>query len=62
MGKIDKLILSLLENSDKPLTLVEIANQIGKPSKTVFKSLRKLFDKGKVDCDVKTRRYALAER
>jgi len=61
MGKVDKQIVSLLENSDKPLTLVEIANQIGKPSKTVFKSLRKLFDKGKVDCDAKTRRYTLTK-
>ena len=61
MGKIDKLILSLLENSDKPLTLVEIASQIGKPSKTVFKSLRKLFNEGKVDCDAKTRQYTLAK-
>jgi len=61
MGKVEKQIVSLLENSDKPLTLVEIADQIGKPSKTVFKSLRKLFDKGKVDCDVKTRRYTIAK-
>jgi len=61
MGKVEKQIVSLLETSDKPLTLVEIADQIGKPSKTVFKSLRKLFDKGKVDCDVKTRRYTIAK-
>jgi len=61
MGKIDEQIVSLLENSDKPLTLVEIANQMGKPSKTVFKSLRKLFNEGKVDCDAKTRRYTLAK-
>jgi DNA-binding IclR family transcriptional regulator len=61
MVKVEKQIVSLLENSDKPLTLVEIASQIGKPSKTVFKSLRKLFDKGKIDCDVKTRRYMLAK-
>jgi len=62
MGKVDKQIVSLLEKSDEPLTLAEIANQIEKPSKTVFKSLQKLFGEGKVDCDVKTRRYALAKK
>lgn len=60
MGKVADQIVSLLENSDKPLTLVEIASQIGKPSKTVFKSLRSLFSEGKVQCDAKTRRYTLA--
>lgn len=62
MGKVDKQIVSLLENSGEPLTLAEITNQIGKPSKTVFKSLQKLFGEGKIDCDVKTRRYMLAKK
>lgn len=61
MGKLDKQVVSLLENSETPLTLAEIADQIGKPSKTVFKTLRKLFNDGKVDCDGKTRRYSLAK-
>ena len=61
MGKVDKQIILALENSKKPLTLVEIADQIGKPPKTVFKSLRKLFEKGKVECDHKTRQYSLAK-
>jgi DNA-binding IclR family transcriptional regulator len=61
MGKVEKQIISVLENSKKPLSLVEIADQIGKPTKTVFKSLRKLFDEGKVDCDVKNRQYTLAK-
>jgi len=61
MGKVDKQIISVLENSSKPLNLVEIADQIGKPPKTVFKSLRKLFDKGKIDCDVKNRQYTIAK-
>ena len=61
MGNVEKQIISLLENSKKPLSLVEIAEQIGKPPKTVFKSLRKLFDEGKIDCDVKNRQYMLAK-
>jgi len=62
MGKVEDQIVSLLKNSDKPLTIVEIAGQIGKPPKTVFKSLRKLFEEGKVDCDIKTRQYTLAKK
>jgi len=62
MGKVEEQIVSLLENSDKPLTLSEIASHLGKPSKAVFKSLRKLFEEGKVDCDIKTHRYTLAKQ
>ena len=61
MGKIDKLVISLLETSGKPLSLVEIAERIGKPEKTVFKALRKLFSKGTIDCDNKNRLYSLAK-
>jgi DNA-binding IclR family transcriptional regulator len=61
MGKVEKQIVSALETSRKPLSLIEIADQIGKPSKTVFKSLRKLFEKGIVECDHKTRQYILAK-
>ena len=59
MGKVEEQIISVLENSRKPLTLVEIADQIGKSPKTVFRSLRKLFEEGKVDCDIKNRQYTL---
>jgi DNA-binding IclR family transcriptional regulator len=61
MGKVEKQVISALENSEKPLSLVEIADQIGKPPKTVFKSLRKLFEQEKVECDHKNRRYTLAK-
>jgi len=59
MGKVEEQIISVLENSKKPLTLVEIADQIGKSPKTVFRSLRKLFEEEKVDCDIKNRQYTL---
>jgi DNA-binding IclR family transcriptional regulator len=61
MGKIHKQIISLLESSDKPLSLVEIAEQIEKPKKTVFKALRKLFSEGTIDCDNKNRLYSLTK-
>jgi len=61
MGKVEDQIISVLKNSRNPITLVEIADQIGKPPKTVFKSLRKLFEEGKVDCDIKNRQYTLAK-
>ncbi len=61
MGKVEKQIISVLESSKKPMGLVEIADQIGKPSKTVFKSLRKLFESGKIEVDNKSRTYFLAK-
>jgi len=62
MGKVEEQIILVLENSRKPLTLVEIADQIGKSPKTVFKSLRKLFEEGKVDCDIKNHQYMLTKK
>jgi len=61
MGKVEDQIISVLKNSGKPLSLVEIANQIGKPPKTVFRSLRKLFEEGRIDCDIENHQYTLAK-
>jgi len=61
MGKVDEQVFALLKNFNKPLTLQEIAEQMGKPTKTVFKALQKLFAEGKIDCDVKTRAYSVAK-
>jgi len=60
-GKVEDQIVSVLENSRKPLTLLEIAEQIGKSPKTVFKSLQKLFEEGKVNCDIRNHQYTLAK-
>ena len=57
MGKVEKQIIALLGEAENPLSLNEISSQIDKPSKTVFKALRKLFQKGEIHCDAKTRRY-----
>jgi len=61
LGKLEEQIVALLKNSQSPLTLVEIAEKLGKSPKGVFKSLRKLFEEGKVDYDTKTHRYMLAK-
>jgi len=61
MGKVDEQVFSIIKSSSKPLTITEIADQMGKPEKTVFKALQKLFTEGKIDCDVKTRSYSAAK-
>lgn len=62
MGKLDEQVLSVLRNSAEPLTLPEIADQIGKPTKAVFKALQKLFSEGKIGCDIKNRQYMVAKK
>jgi DNA-binding Lrp family transcriptional regulator len=59
MGKTDEEVLRLLETVGTPLTLVEIAEKLGKKPKVVFSALRKLFEGGKITCDHKNRRYAV---
>lgn len=60
MVKTDKQILQLLKEED-PLTLMEIADMLEKKPKTIFRALRKLFQKGKIDCDPRTKQYTLAK-
>jgi len=61
MVTTNKQILQLL-NDGTPLTLMEIADMLEKKPKTVFRALRKLFSKQKIDCDPKTRRYTIAKK
>lgn len=58
MGKLENLIVSTLESSEEGLTLSEIAGRVEQSEKKVFKSLRKLFEKGKINSE--NRRYKLA--
>lgn len=58
MSNLEKKIVELLSSSE-PLTLMEIAERLNKSPKAVFRALRKLFEKGRVGCDIKTRRYYL---
>ena len=61
MAKIHKQIISLLETSEKPLPLVEIAEKLGKSEKSVYNALKKLFSDGEINCDAKTRQYSLTK-
>lgn len=62
MGKNEDQIVEVLQKSGKPMTLVEIAEQVGKPPKKIFSPLRKLFEKGTVNCDLKNHTYQLAKQ
>ncbi len=57
MGKLEEIVVSALKSSDKPLTLVEIAEKTGQPEKKIYKELRSLFEKGIIDTE--NRRYRL---
>ncbi|UCG36474.1 MAG: HTH domain-containing protein [Candidatus Bathyarchaeota archaeon] len=56
MGKLDKPTLELLRNSPQPLTLVEIAQRLDKSEKAVYRTLKRLFEKGQIDS--KGRKYS----
>ncbi len=60
MVKVEDQIIELLKKSEKPLTLMEIAERLEKPPKKVFSPLRKLFVAGRVNCDHQTRTYGVA--
>jgi DNA-binding Lrp family transcriptional regulator len=62
MAKIHKQIISLLETSDKPLPLAEIAEKLEKSEKKVYSALKKLFSDGEIDSDAKTRSYFLVKK
>ncbi|MCK4634111.1 HTH domain-containing protein [Candidatus Bathyarchaeota archaeon] len=57
LGKLDKPVLELLQNSSKPLTLAEIAQKLDKPEKAVYRTLKRLFEKGKINS--KGRQYTV---
>jgi DNA-binding IclR family transcriptional regulator len=59
---VDEQVFELLKSESGPLTLNEIAEKMGTPPKAVYKALRKLFEAGKIDCDLKTRRYSPAKQ
>ena len=59
MGKLEEVVVTALKNSDKALTLAEIAQKIGQPEKKVYKELRSLFEKGIIDTE--SRLYRLKQ-
>lgn len=60
MAKIHKDITKLL--SEKPMSLVEIAEALEKSEKKVYNALKKLFSDGNIESDPKSRTYSLATK
>lgn len=58
LNKVDEQVLAALK-AGKGLSLQEITEKTGQPSKKVFKSLRKLFEMEMVD--TKARKYMLLD-
>ena len=56
LNKVDEQVVAALKEG-KELTLQELVEKTGLPSKKVFKSLRKLFENEMVD--TKARKYRL---
>jgi uncharacterized membrane protein len=59
LNKNDKLVVDALKEGGE-LTLQEIADRTGVPSKKVFKSLRKLFENELIETSA--RKYKLLEK
>jgi predicted transcriptional regulator len=57
LNKVDEKVVSTLRSESKELTLQELADKTGEPSKKVFRSLRKLFEKEVVS--TQARKYKL---
>ncbi|MGD6810964.1 MAG: hypothetical protein ACQCN3_14805 [Candidatus Bathyarchaeia archaeon] len=57
LNKTDEAVVKTLKAEGKELTLQEITDKSGQPSKKVFKSLRKLFENEMVDTNA--RKYKL---
>jgi len=50
LNKTDEMVMSSLKECKEGLTLAEISEKTGEPSKKVFRSLRKLFEKEMITC------------
>jgi predicted transcriptional regulator len=59
LGKLDKPVLELLKNSPNPLTLAQIAQKLEQPEKSIFKTLKRLFEKGRIV--TRGRQYTIAK-
>jgi DNA-binding CsgD family transcriptional regulator len=60
MGKLEKRIISTLENANEGLSLNEIAERLEESPKKVFKALRKMFQKDKINSQ--NQRYSLSKK
>lgn len=57
LNKVDELVIATLKPAKAGLSLQELADQTGQPTKKVFKSLKKLFEHEMIDSSA--RKYKL---
>lgn len=57
LNKVDESVVAALKSTKTGLTLQELADQTGQPTKKVFKSLKKLFENEMIDSSA--RKYTL---
>jgi DNA-binding IclR family transcriptional regulator len=57
LNKVDEKVVATLQAENKELTLQELADKTGEPSKKVFRSLKKFFENGIVT--TQARKYKL---
>ena len=60
MGKLEKRIISTLENAKEGLSLNQIAEKSEESPKKVFKALRKMFQQDKIQSQ--NQRYTLSKK
>jgi len=60
LNKTDEKVVATLKAEGKELTLQELADKTGEPSKKIFKSLRKLFEHEIVQ--TQARKYKLTDK
>jgi DNA-binding IclR family transcriptional regulator len=61
LNKVDEKVVSTLQAEGKDLSLQELADKTGEPSKKVFRSLRKLFEKEVVSTQARKYRLAIVD-
>lgn len=57
LNKTDEAVVKVMKAEGKELTLQELADKTGQPTKKVFKSLKKLFENEMIN--TKARKYTL---
>jgi len=60
LNKTDEIVIKTLKDESKGLSLQEIIDKTGQPSKKVFKSLKKLFENELID--TQARKYKLLDK
>ena len=57
LNKIDELVIKTMKTEGKELSLQELTDKTGEPTKKIFKTLKKLFEHEMIE--TKARKYKL---